>query len=150
MKLKKLLMGSAVAASYLFAIDPVTNLAISAPHNGGSTYNSAITFTWTAPSSVNSYLYVIDTNSTTIPSLLDTNQTSTINSSSATSLSELPSTNGDYYLHIQAVDSSNVKSDTVHSSASVDIDVQAGTVTMSPLKSTTALAPEGEIDPERT
>ncbi len=26
----------------------------------------------------------------------------------------------------------------------------AGTVTMSPLKSTTTLAPEGEIDPERT
>ena len=130
MKFIKAFITAAIAASYLLAIDPVTSLSISAPHNGGSKYNSAITFTWIAPSGVDSYIYVLDTNSSTIPSL--SSSAVTISSSSATSLSKLPTVSGNYYLHIQAVDSSNAKSTTVHTQTPVSIDIDKGTVTMSP------------------
>lgn len=132
MNLKKTALSLLVAASSLFAIDAVTSLSVSAPHNSGTTTSDAgISFTWTPPTGVTKYYYKLDTNSTNY-NLVSVGGYSTLNSSSATTLSITATASGSYYLHLVAVDSGNLSSAPVLAQVTSALDLDAGAVTMSP------------------
>ena len=132
MSLKKIALSLLVAGSSLFAIDAVTNLSVSAPHNSGTVTNdSSIDFTWTPPTGVAQYYYKLDTNSTNY-NLASEGGYTTLNSSSATGLTVTAPASGDYYLHLVAVDSGSVTSSPALAQVTSSIDIDAGTVTMNP------------------
>ena len=131
MNFRKIALSLLVGASSLLAIDAVTNLSVSAPHNSGTTTNDAsIDFTWTPPTGVSKYYYKLDTNSTNYD-LVTLGGYSTLNSSSATSLTATATASGDYYLHLVAADAiSSSAPKLVPVTSSIDID--KGTVTVTP------------------
>ena len=135
MKSLKLIMGSAIAASYLFAIDPVTNLSLSTPYSDGNKHNGDVSFTWTPPTETNGavskYYYVLDTNSSNINVDASSSKVA-INSSTETSVSITPSTSGNYYLHLIAVAADGTASAVSTTQTAAKVDIDKGTVTVSP------------------
>ncbi len=131
MNLNKIILGLMLCISTAFAIDPVSNLSVSSPHNGGSKYNTPITFTWTKPDSVAKYYYVLDTNSSNYDVQASSNKV-LLNSASATSVQLTAPSSGDYYFHIIAVDSGDSTSIPKVTATAVTIDLDAGTVSVSP------------------
>ena len=134
MNLKKIALSLLIVASSLFAIasiEPVTNLSVSAPHNTGTTTNDAsIDFTWTPPANVAKYYYKLDTNGTNYD-LVSEGGYETLNSTGS-SLNVTATASGSYYLHLVAVDSGDATSSPALVQVTSAIDIDAGTVTMSP------------------
>ena len=131
MNLKKIAISLLITASSLLAIEAVTNLSVSAPHNSGTTTNDAsIDFTWTPPATVAKYYYKLDTNATNY-NLVGEGGYQTLNSSGS-SLTVTATASGSYYLHLVAVDSGDATSAPVLVQVTSAIDIDAATVTMSP------------------
>ena len=131
MNFKKIALSLLVGASSLLAIDAVTNLSVQAPHNSGTVTNDAsVDFTWSPPSDVAKYYYKLDTNGTNY-NLVAEGGYSVLNSTGS-SMSVTASASGDYYLHLVAVDSSDGTSAPTLGQVTSSIDIDAGTVTVTP------------------
>ena len=133
MDFQKIVFGVFLTVSSLLAIDTVSNISVSAPHNTGTiTNDSSVDFTWTPPSGVSKYYYKLDTNSSNYD-LEASGDYTVLNSSSATSLTATVTQSGNYYLHILAVDSNSQVSAPTTKAVSSEIDIDApGAVSFNP------------------
>lgn len=147
MRLFKTAFLSLAVSTYLLAINPVSSLTAQAPHNStNATNDTSVVFTFTPPADDAKYYYKVDTNSSNTYAD-DSNRanwsTKTLTteelSADSITLNYLVSSDGEYYLHIVAVDASENTSTTI-SSSKFTIDTTAGTVTMNPAGSAISVA----------
>ncbi len=130
--IKKIALGVMLGTSSLLAINSVSNLSVTAPHNSGTVTNdSNLTFNWNPPTDVNAskYYYVLDTNSS---GNIYSRSYVTIPSGTTDSIDLTVSSSGEYYFHIAAVDENNTASAVSSYKVDSTIDLDAGTVTVSP------------------
>jgi len=141
MKIKNIITGAVFTASSLFALDSVGTISSSTHTLGGiATNNPNITFGWSKPDGATKYCYILDTNNSTsatyvfndtYPNCGDNPNHVSINSGDTTTKSVTVNSSGNYYLHIAAFNDTE-SSSTVVNTSPVAIDIDAGTVTMSP------------------